>query len=105
MSLDALAQELEKSASINGVEIFVDNSTKNHNFIPIVNEKGIVGAIGEYLEKGDIKTGFFILNERIVKYALNEGFEKDQLFDCFKDKIFDEVDKIKFFKIMTEKPV
>jgi len=103
MSLDSLASELEKAATNNGVELFVDVSAKNHNFIPVVNEKGIVGAIGQYLEDKQVKMGFFILNDRVVKYAINEGFEKEQLFDCFKDKIFNEVDKEKFFKVMTEK--
>lgn len=103
MSLDAIAQELEEVANSNGVEILIDKSAKDHNFIPIINEKGIVGAIGEYVEKGSIKTGYFILNSRIVKYGLEEGFNKEQLFDCFKDKIFDEVNKSKFFEIMSEK--
>jgi len=105
MSLDTIAQELEKAATINGVELFVDESAKNHNFIPVVNQKGVVGAVGEYVENNEPKIGFFILNDKVVKYAINEGFEKDQLFDCFKDKIFDEVDRSKFFKIMTEKTV
>jgi len=103
MSLDAIAQELEDAATSNGVEILIDKSAKDHNFIPIINEKGIVGAIGEYAEKGAVKTGYFILNSRIVKYGLEEGFNKEQLFDCFKDKIFDEVNKAKFFEIMSEK--
>lgn len=103
MSLETIASEIEKTASANNVEIFVDNTAINHNFIPVVNERGVVGAIGEYVEKGQVKTGFFILNVNVVRYAISEGFEKEQLFDCFKDKIFDEVDKSKFFKIMTEK--
>lgn len=105
MSLDTIAQELEKAATINGVELFVDESAKNHNFIPVINQKGVVGAVGEYAENGIVKMGFFILNDKVVKYALNEGFEKEQLFDCFKDKIFNEINKETFFKIMTEKTV
>lgn len=105
MSLTAVAQELEKAATINGVELFIDDTTLNHNFIPVINEKGIVGAVGEYLERNSVKMGFFILNNNIVKYALEEGFNKEELFDCFKDKIFDEIDRAKFFKIMTEKEV
>ncbi len=103
MSLENVAKELEKEASFNGVEIFVDETVINHNFIPIINERGTVGAVGEYVENKKIKIGFFILNNKIVRYALNEGFNKEQLFECFKDKLFDEVDKTKFFKIMTEK--
>ena len=103
MSLETVAKELEKEASFNGVEIFVDETVINHSFIPIINDRGIVGAVGEYVENKKIKIGFFILNNKIVRYALNEGFNKEQLFECFKDKLFDEVDKTKFFKIMTEK--
>ena len=103
MSLETVAKELEKEASFNGVEIFVDETVINHSFIPIINDRGIVGAVGEYVENKKVKIGFFILNNKIVRYALNEGFNKEQLFECFKDKLFDEVDKTKFFKIMTEK--
>ena len=103
MSLKNVAKELEKAASINGVEILVDETAINHSFIPVINDKGIVGAVGEYIENKKIKIGFFILNNKIVRYALDEGFDKEQLFECFKDKLFDEIDKSKFFKIMTEK--
>jgi hypothetical protein len=103
VSLKNVAKELEKAASINGVEILVDETAINHSFIPVINDKGIVGAVGEYIENKKIKIGFFILNNKIVRYALDEGFDKEQLFECFKDKLFDEIDKSKFFKIMTEK--
>jgi len=103
MTLSELAQELEAAAKESGVEIFVDNSTLNHNFIPVVNEGGVVGAIGQYLENNNIKTGYFILNDKIVRYGLNEGFTKDQLFDSFRDTIFTETNKDKFFSIMTDK--
>jgi hypothetical protein len=103
MNLDKITKELENAAALNNVEILVDSTTKPHNFIPIINERGIVGAVGEYLEEKEVKIGYFILNSKIVKYALEEGFDREQLFYCFKDKIFDEVDKDKFFRIMTEK--
>lgn len=100
MSLEDIAHELEKEAALKGVEIFVDNTALKHNFIPVINEKGKVGAIGNYLENKSLKTGFFLLNEHIVKYGLNEGFEVDSLFDSFKDKIFTEINKEEFFNIM-----
>lgn len=100
MSLDELAQELEKEASLKGVDIFVDNTAIKHNFIPVINEKGKVGAIGSYVENNNVKTGFFILNENVVKYGLNEGFDVNDLFDSFKDKLFSETNKEKFFEIM-----
>lgn len=103
MTLTSLAKELEKAAIINGVELFIDDTTLDHSFIPIINEKGVVGAVGEYLENKKVKIGFFILNSNVVKYALEEGFNKEELFDCFKDRIFDEINRDKFFKIMTEK--
>jgi len=103
MSLTSIADQLEKAACENGVELFIDSTAIDHSFIPVVNEKGVVGAVGEYIENKKVKIGFFILNDKVVRYALNEGFEKEQLFECFKDKIFDEIDMMKFFKIMTEK--
>lgn len=103
MSLSELAQEIEEAAKNNNVEIFVDNTTLNHSFIPVINEVGIVGAIGQYLEDKKLKIGYFILNDKIVRYGLNEGFSKDQLYECFKEKIFTETNKEKFFSIMTEK--
>jgi hypothetical protein len=105
MVLGDLAKELQKAASLNGVEIFVDNTAEKHSFIPIINEKGIVGAIGQYLENNKDTIGYFILNSKVVKYALDEGFNREELFDCFKDKIFTETDKDQFFKIMTEKTI
>jgi hypothetical protein len=105
MVLGDLAKELQKAASLNGVEIFVDSTAEKHSFIPIINEKGIVGAVGQYMENNKPTIGYFILNSNIVKYALDEGFNREELFDCFKDKIFTETDKDKFFKIMTEKVI
>lgn len=105
MTLKELAKELEKAASLNGVDILIDSTAEKHSFIPIINEKGIVGAIGKYLENNKDTIGYFILNSKVVKYALDEGFNKEELFDCFKDKIFTETDKDQFFKIMTEKTI
>ena len=103
MSLSDLAGELERAAALKGVDIFVDITAIKHNFIPIINEQGIVGAVGEYAENNNIKTGYFILNENVVKYALNEGFDREQIFDCFKDKIFSETNKEDFFNLMLSK--
>lgn len=100
MNLSKLAQELEKAAALKGVDIYVDITALKHDFIPIISDQGVVGAIGEYLENNRVKTGYFVLNEKIVKYAINEGFDRDQIFDCFKDKIFTETNKEDFFKIM-----
>jgi len=105
MTLKELAKELEAVASENGVDILIDDTAEKHSFIPIINEKGVVGAIGQYVEKNEIKTGYFILNSKVVKYALDEGFEKEKLFDCFKDRIFTETNKETFFKVMTEKTI
>ena len=105
MTLKELAKELEKAASLNGVDILIDSTAEKHSFIPIINEKGIVGAIGKYLENNKDTIGYFILNNKVVKYALDEGFNREELFDCFKDKIFTETDKDQFFKIMTEKTI
>jgi hypothetical protein len=105
MTLKELAKELERAASLNGVDILIDSTAEKHSFIPIINEKGIVGAIGQYLENNKDTIGYFILNSKVVKYALDEGFNREELFDCFKDKIFTETDKDQFFKIMTEKTI
>jgi hypothetical protein len=100
MSINKLAKELEKAAALKGVDIYVDITALKHSFIPIISNQGVVGAVGEYQEDNSVKTGFFILNEKIVRYALNEGFNKEQIFDCFKDRIFIETSKEDFFKIM-----
>ena len=105
MTLKELAKELEKAASLNGVDILIDSTAEKHSFIPIINETGSVGAIGKYLENNKDTIGYFILNSKVVKYALDEGFNREELFDCFKDKIFTETDKDQFFRIMTEKTI
>jgi len=103
MSLERLAQELEKYASLKGVDIYVDESALKNSFVPIINEDGIVGAIGEYIEKNKQKIGYFILNNSVVKYALTEGFDANDIYDKFKDTIFKETDKKTFFDIMAKK--
>jgi len=105
MSLQDLAKELEDTAITNGVELLIDTTAEKHSFIPVVSEKGIIGAIGQYIDNNKMKTGFFILNSKVVKYALDEGFKKEELFDCFKDRIFTETTKDDFFKTMTEKSI
>lgn len=103
MELENIVKELEKVATLNGVELFIDDSNLQHSFIPVINDSGVVGAVGKYIEKSKVKIGFFILNDSVVKYALSEGFEKDQIYNCFKKKLFTETDKSGFFKIMLEK--
>jgi len=103
MSLDDIAQELEKEASFKNIDIFIDNTALKHNFIPVINGIGRVGAIGQYLENKKIKTGFFLLNDKIVRYGINEGFRIDQLYDSFKNTLFTEISKEKFFEIMLHK--
>jgi len=105
MKLEQLAKELESAANHNGIEIYIDDTALSHSFIPIVKEDGQIGAIGQYKEKNKVKIGYFLLNNSIVKYALNEGFEKDDIFDCFKKSIFKELNKEEFFKVMTEKSI
>jgi len=103
MSLERLAQELERYAALEGAEIYVDNTALKNSFVPIINEDGIVGAIGEYIEKNKQKVGYFILNNSVVKYALTEGFDTNDIYDKFKDTIFKETDKKTFFDIMAKK--
>lgn len=105
MSLEELAKELEDAASNSGIEVYIDNTAIKHSFIPIINEIGQVGAIGQYLEKNEVKIGYFLLNNAVVKYALSEGFEKDDIYDCFKKSIFKELNKEEFFKVMTQKTI
>ena len=103
MKLEQLIEELESAASLNGIEIFIDESALTHSFVPIIRDDGQIGAIGQYREKNKTKVGYFLLNNSVVKYALSEGFEKDDIFDCFKKSIFTELNKEEFFKVMTEK--
>lgn len=105
MTLEKLAKELEKAANHNGIDIFIDDTALKHSFIPIIKEDGQVGAIGQYKEKNKVKIGYFLLNNSVVRYALNEGFEKDDIYDCFKKSIFKELNKEEFFKVMTEKTI
>lgn len=103
MKLEEIANELEKFASLNGVDLLVEHVTKEHSFIPVINQFGKVGAIGNYVEKGKDVIGFFLLNDRVVKYALEEGFHLDNIYDCFKKKLFKEMKKDDFFLEMIKK--
>jgi len=103
MSLQKLSDELERYASLHGVEIYVDESALKNSFVPIINEDGVVGAIGEYVEKHKHKVGYFILNNSVVRYALTEGFNANDIYDKFKSTIFKETDKKTFFDIMAKK--
>jgi len=103
MLLKDILKDLESVAESKGVEILIDNSTEEFHFVPVINQEGIVGAIGEYMEKDKIIIGYFILNDSVVRYALNEGFKKDEIYNCFKNKLFKEVNKKEFFDIMTKK--
>jgi hypothetical protein len=103
MNLVEIAKELEQQASLNGVELLIEFQTAEYCFIPVISSFGKVGAIGNYNDKGKPTIGFFILNERIVKYALDEGFDVDSIFDSFKKNLFTETSKDEFFRIMTEK--
>jgi len=58
----------------------------------IINDPRVMGIIKEC-------GGKMYMSEKKWDQALEE------LFDCFKEKIFTETDKDKFFKIMTEKVI
>jgi len=103
MVLKDIIKELEELAEASGAEVFIDDSTEEFHFIPVINQEGVVGAIGQYIENNKVVLGFFILNDSVVRYALSEGFKKDDIYKCFKSKLFKEVDKIEFFNIMTKK--
>ena len=103
MDLMQIAKELERQAAINGADIFVDEQTAEYCFVPVISDAGVVGAVGKFINKGKPAIGFFILNEHIVKYALDEGFDVNSIFDSFKKNLFKQTSKTEFFAIMTKK--
>ena len=101
-SLQDIAREITAAANINGVEVFIDEQLQD-NFIHIVNSKGIIGAVGTYLSNDDITTmtGYFILNSKILTYALTEGFNINDIYKSFRKSIFTEMDKEKFISCIA----
>ena len=103
MDLMQIAKELEQQATINGADIFVDEQTAEYCFLPVISDAGVVGAVGKYIDKGKPVIGFFILNEHIVKYALDEGFDVNSIFDSFKNNLFKQTSKAEFFAMTKKK--
>jgi len=100
-SLQDIAREIATDANINGVEVFIDEQLQD-NFIHIVNSNGIIGAVGTYLSNDDITmTGYFILNSKILAYALTEGFNINHIYRSFRKSIFTEMDKEKFISCIA----
>jgi hypothetical protein len=102
-SLQDIAREIAAAAAanINGVEVFIDEQLQD-NFIHIVNSNGIIGAVGTYVSNDDVvTTGYFILNSKILTYALTEGFDIDDIYTSFRKSIFTEMDKEKFISCIA----
>jgi len=94
-SLHDIAVELEKAANLHNVDLFIDEQYQD-NFIHIVSSKGIVGAVGIYSDGNTDNIGYFILNSKVLTYALKEGFNVDDIYSCFKKSIFTEMSKDEF---------
>ena len=100
-SLQDIAREITTVANINGVEVFIDEQLQD-NFLHIVNSRGIIGAVGTYVSSDDIvMTGYFILNSKILTYALTEGLDINDIYDSFCKSIFTEMDKEKFISYIA----
>jgi hypothetical protein len=100
-SLQDIAKEIEEAAALSGVEVFIDEQLQD-NFIHIVNSNGIIGAVGTYVSNSnEIMTGYFILNSKILTYALTEGFNINDIYRSFRKSIFTEMDKEKFISCIA----
>lgn len=100
-SLHDIAVEIDKAANLNNVDLFIDEQYQD-NFIHIVSSNGIVGAVGIYSDgNSDNNIGYFILNSKVLTYALKEGFNVDDIYSCFKKSIFTEMSKDEFINCIV----
>ena len=90
--------EQEKFGSI---DLYIDDDcieAQKYNLVPVASSNGQVGAIALSAECKSVV--YLLLNRKQVKYALDEGFSLDEIYECFKDTLFHEIDEKDFYDIM-----
>lgn len=105
-SLEEIALELEKHAAIKGVCVFIDQEIdEDGNLFVIVNDKGIIGAVGLCKEKSDYKESiiYMFLDRSKIKYLFDEGFCSKDFYKIMGEKLFITVDKEEFFNTLLSK--
>lgn len=105
-SLEYIASELEKHAAINGVGVFIDQDIDEEgNLFVIVNEKGIIGAVGLCKEKDEKEESviYMFLDRSKIKYLFDEGFCSKDFYKIMGEKLFITVDREEFFKTILSK--
>ena len=91
-------------ANKNDVEIVVDDySTNSAVVLQNIGTKQI-GIIGECVKEfPDEPVSFFLLNSKLYKYCVQEGFNQTQMLEGFDDKVLQKVTLKEFTDQLTDK--
>ena len=101
-----ILQALEKlkfteQSKFDSIDLYIDDDcieAHKYNLVPVASSNGQVGALTLSADFKDVL--YLLLNRKQVKYALDEGFSLDEIYECFKDTLFYEIDEKDFYDII-----
>jgi hypothetical protein len=87
----AILTEIQKQSNLLNKEIFIDSESLSRLGVYIVcsSSNNFLGFIICQSKKPE----FCIFNNKTLKYAFDEGFELDKIYNAFNSRLFSFIDK------------
>lgn len=96
MKIPNLIKDIKYRANILGKDISIDTKElANINVYPITNNDDFLGFIVNPDTKNE---DYCIFNNSVLKYAIDEGFDIDNIYAAFEKKLFTFIKKEDFYK-------
>lgn len=86
--------EIQTQADFCNINIDIDSTSLKKDNIYVVSSEEFTGFI--YVENN--KENFILFNNSVMKYAFEEGFHIDKIYECFKNKLFSFISKEDFLE-------
>lgn len=95
MKTPKLLKDLKYRANILGKDIYIDTKElANIGVYPITNNNNFLGFI---VNPDTNNEEYCIFNNSILKYAIDEGFDIENIYSAFEKKLFSFIKKEEFY--------
>ena len=94
MFADSIIQEVEKTCSLRNVDVFIDKKSLIKDRVVCFTTENFLGFCYITPQGEEI---FMTFNSNVLRYALLEGFDFDNIYNNFEKKLFTVLDKEQFF--------
>jgi hypothetical protein len=94
MFADHIIDEVKKTCLLNNIEVFIDKKSLIKDRVVCFATENFMGFC--YVSPNG-EENFLTFNTNVLRYALLEGFEFDNIYSNFEKKLFTVLDKEQFF--------